>query len=294
MTPLCFCGQPVADNARACNDCTHYLEQDLAEIPALADELRLAIAKQTTLHGGSYTGPRPVTDERLAEREAERVEQAKLEDLVASVHVQALPYDVNASNASEHLRVTLVCWVRLIVDERGARWPENTLSALSSMLLGNLPWLRHHPSSEQAYPDLQSAVSRAKWAIDRHPDQVYAGPCDPTGEYHPTEHDLPGPCTRDLYANPGKEYVRCDRCLEDWNVAERRTYLLEAAEDMLVTAADLSRFLTVYGEPVTGERVRKWAERGQLIAHGQNARAHPVYRVGDAVDLLSRMDRKAS
>ena len=116
------------------------------------------------------------------------------------------------------------------------------------------------------------ALARAcERAIDRGPDRVYVGPCDE--------------CRSDLYAYPEAAMARC-RCGLEYDVALRRGALLAEAEEVLLSAVDVSRALTALGVEVTPDRIRQWGSRGKLrpILGPWGGRA--VYRVGDVRALL--------
>lgn len=281
--PSCLlCGSPLADNAYVCmrHRCAGGLTQVLAEIPALAEQLDIAVSKQQRI---TRTG-RPDPADILTIEDRARISQS---DAEASVHIQSLPYDPGVSNVADHLRATLVSWAKLVVEDRGLPWPADTLADMSAMLLGQVEWLRHQPFGGEAVTDIRQAAWRG-WAVcDQPVERVYAGPCDRKGEHGDT------PCLEELYVPLGASEAEC-RCGLVWNVADRRSWLLESAEGMLVTAADLSRFLTVYGEPVKVDRIKKWAQRGQLQQHGRDGRGHPLYRVGEATRLLVEMTRRSA
>lgn len=102
-------------------------------------------------------------------------------------------------------------------------------------------------------------------------------------------------CTRTLYAEPGKAFVRCRDCGTTWNVDERRNQLLEEAEDCQVTVRLLARIVTTLGAHDASEakleaRINTWVYRRRLVSHGKrvvDGRPRPVYRVGDVLDLLA-------
>ena len=54
------------------------------------------------------------------------------------------------------------------------------------------------------------------------------------------------------------------------------------------TATELARAVSWLGaDYLTTDRVRQWASRGRLVTRGHSLDGHPMYRVGDAIDLLS-------
>lgn len=254
------CERPVKDQAYACQACADRLSRALAEVPALIADLRTSRARQARL-GGAATG--------VLSRSFER----------------PLPWNEHASEATEILKSTLVSWCRLVLDERGGPLPADNLASVALWLLGQVEWLRHHPDADEAIDEITHAVGRARHVIDRAPGRVYAGPCreewgdETAGEWC---------CTASLYAKHGAHEVVCEFCTAEHNVEARRVWLLESSADQLCTAADLSRFLTAYGEPITAERIRKWVQRGQLAPHGTDHRSRPVYRVGDATEALAK------
>lgn len=132
-------------------------------------------------------------------------------------------------------------------------------------------WLMHRPEAEQAYDELTAVVEGARRTIDTRGGQQYAGPCDV--------------CERDMYAATGAAVVECKPCGVSHDMADRREWLLSAAEDRLATAAELARAVSGLGQPVTAATIRQWASRGRLAAHGMDG-TRPRYRVGDVTQLV--------
>jgi hypothetical protein len=248
--------------SQICGACAGQLVRALHDVPFLAAQLRVSLSRQAsrTVGGGSTVIP--------------------------------LPYGERASEAAWVLRSTLVGWVQVLAERdsgsfgpfcpqcehvscgiiRLGPWPDDTLQAMARWL-----WLRHerltrHPAADEAHDEITSAVRQAERAIDRHAERWYAGPCV---------------CTEDIYARPGAAMVTCPACGSQYDVAERRGYLLEAAEDTLAGATLIAQALTSLGQPVTPDRVWKWAQRGRIVAHGTDLRGRPLYRVGDVIELLA-------
>lgn len=264
-TPTCGCGRPVKDMAVLCQGCTDRLARDLGDIGALAEEVETTRLRQSRT-GGASSG------------------------VLSRPYERPLPFHVKAAETAELLRSTVVAWVRVVLDERGGRMPADDMAALAGFLLGQLEWLRHHPAAAEVADEISHVTGAARRVIDSAPSRVYVGPCDPEGA-HGEE-----PCPVDLYARQGRAEVTC-ACGLTWNVQDRREFMLEAVGDRLVTAADLSRFLTMYGEPLTAERIRQWASRRKgdappaLVAHGLDAAGRPTYRVSEVVELVARMSK---
>jgi hypothetical protein len=156
---------------------------------------------------------------------------------------------------------------------RAARW-----------LAEQLDWLRHREHADEAFGELEYAAAAIRRAVDTNSPRWYAGPCG--GEREDGE-----PCDADLYGHVGAEILRCGACGSWTYAADRRAWLLDKAEDVLGTSAQLAAAATSLGyEGVTGARVRGYAHRGRIVAHGVDEWARPTYRFGDLLALLDVAD----
>ena len=144
----------------------------------------------------------------------------------------------------------------------------------------NTSWLAHHPDADQAFDELEHIAALVDSAIDTTPPKMYAGPCDV--------------CRKDMYADPEAGVVECKVCQLVYPMEGRRDHLLSLVADQLDTASNISAAIADLGENVTPEVIRKWAQRGRLIAKGRDHRGHPTYRVGDVLDLRKTMKRRAA
>lgn len=145
-------------------------------------------------------------------------------------------------------------------------------------IAGNVTHLAHHEAAVDAFDELEHICALVDIAIDSRPPQVYAGPCEV--------------CRRDLYAKEGAAEVECKLCHLTYQMEDRRDYLLNAVGDQLANAATIAGAVTNLGEDVTPEDIRKWAERGRLMAKGKDHRGRPLYRVGDVLELRKTMQRR--
>lgn len=147
-------------------------------------------------------------------------------------------------------------------------------------IAANTAWLAHHLEAGQAFDELEYVCKLVDTAIDSRPPHVYAGPCDV--------------CRKDMYAEQGAEVVVCRLCNLSYPMAERQEHLLRLVADQLDTASNISAAVTELGENVTPDVIRKWAERGRLIAKGHDHRGRPMYRVGDVLELRKTMRRRVA
>jgi hypothetical protein len=262
--PCLACERPMpsGDQRLACQGCWNRLERDLAQMPALLDELDATLARQG------------VTGSRNGGRGSEK----------------PLPYDLGASTAHQLLVETLAPWVRLGLEAHpDAAWTEMTTPrALARALLRLHGWLQTTEDGHLAVDEIRYAVHQAERAIDVHEERVYAGPCtaDVEGEA----------CPADLYAKRGAEVVRCRTCGTEWDVHARHEYLVELARDRLVTTTEACRAVKTYTSGhLTPELVRQWKRRGRAVPHSHDGDGRDLWRLGDLVDLaVSDTPRQAS
>jgi hypothetical protein len=282
----CACTRPIRDSAFLCRECTSSLEKHLAELPALAADLDTTRTRTSRI-GGRGLG--------IVVRSSDR----------------PVPWNDRASRLATELATTLDRWARRAVEIRqrpdgpvcrrclhpscvtlrSYRPPAGrTVSVLSTYLLGALPTLRHLPDVIELADAIDSLTRRGAEVVDRPADQTYFGPCGAM-DYWPDGDPIlcTARCPSDLYGPEDAKQLTCTTCGAEHDVTAVRAYLLSEAQDQLVTAADLSKFLSAYGEPLTAERIRQWASRGLLVPHGKDRGGRPLYRVSEAVDRLTQI-----
>lgn len=131
------------------------------------------------------------------------------------------------------------------------------------------------------YDELLELTRRITRVIDLPPDRAgwdYAGPCGAVFDN--------GTCPNQLWVRHGETTTTCERCGTSWDVTERRTGALAAAENLQATAGTISRALTAAGQTVTVNMIYHWRSRGQLTPAETNKTGQPLYRVGDVLDIL--------
>ena len=296
-TPLCpNCGKPIHDNAYICGPCGQTLTNALNHIADLHSELDVTLTRQARI--GSTNGPAhpPEVDPDPLPKNV----------ILWGVAVQALPFHLGASSVRAEVGNTISTWARVILEERGMELPavpeppigplctpteckhescivirwhvkDSEITHAARFIASYVWWLRHRPEAPQAYSDLLAIASRLEHIIDNPPTLKYAGPCNI--------------CRKDLYAREGAAKVTCRPCGLDYDMAGRREWLLEAAEDRLERASLISQAVTDLGSPISADRIRKWAQRGQLIPHATDRLGRPLYRIGDVRDLLKNDTR---
>lgn len=264
---LCvLCRAPLPDLAYACSPCCERLTRDLGDVPALASAVEDAVARNVRTGTGVGTPVTGSTD-------------------------RALPWNEAASTARRRLLCTLNRWVTVLRTPRDPR--PATINGCAAWLRVNINTIRCYQFAAYAFDDITRAVDDVRRVVDRPPDRLYAGPCgSPSGPPRGGFQPLDPPCDGELYAALDHQIVRCPKCHASYDVAERRRWLLDAVWDVTAYASLLAAALTRLDEPLTAARVRKWAQRGQLLARGVDLEGRPLYRVGDAIALLDSTRRK--
>lgn len=211
-----------------------------------------------------------------------------------------------ATEVEQAVRSTVVTWARVLLEEhepipgpvcasclhrscaviRRSRHPRDTVASVCSYLQGWVHWIARQAWAEQMLCDLLDAERALARIVDRPAGRWYAGPCNE--------------CGKDLYATEGATVVVCRACDWEYDVAPRRDWLLAAAEDEWLPAADLSRAVSwLGGQPLSSDRIYQWKKRGKIATIPERCEAcrvrpvvrpcpmdTPLYRVGDAIELM--------
>lgn len=94
-----------------------------------------------------------------------------------------LEFDYSAADLANEIRHTLVAWVRVSIEDYGAPYPADRISAMAHHLANWLPRLRTHEAVREMVAELCGFPIRIRWAID--PEQwskIKFGPCPETTE----------------------------------------------------------------------------------------------------------------
>lgn len=248
----CPCGQPAGQASYLCPSCTNSVWNTLDAIPDLLVDLGLSRTRQRH-YGTAGSG----------------------------TNVDALPWSEAASRSLADVRDTMHALVDRCIAARLAS-TENLHTSIrpASRRLDDIAgWLQVRVDPIAAQPWAPQALrlvrvhQRALRVIDHPPEHTYAGPCQI--------------CGSDLYTLPDQPEVKCPDCGAREDVAARRSYLLGCVNDQLATATEIARALTSLAMPVSSERIRQWKHRQLLEVRATEHRTkHPLYRVGDVIDLL--------
>lgn len=244
-----------AHERRICHTCAGQLTRDIAELPALLDDLAITLSRQARI--GSRNGKA-----RAAER--------------------PLPYDLRASEAGDVLRSTLVGWVRELYD--GVElWPTDSLHAMALWLHVREPRLLNHPAAEEAVDEIGAATQLARCVTDRPLAKVYAGPCDADG------------CDGELYAKPFDADVACPECGITHAVDERREAMLAELDEMLFPLTQIAKLANYFGgvdSRRASKLLGIWEARRRITPHSVDREGRGLYPFGETLALLLAAPRR--
>ena len=282
MTRECVCGRPLAGDA-ICSNCAQALQIALGNISSYWRDLDTVRARQTRYgDAGGRTG-------------AEKA---------LPVDLRFLDWDGDGTRLVEAVRLTVVTWTRVVLEERPilegpthpaclhvscsrtnrSRPPADNIPACCVYLLGHADWIRSQHWAPEILDELLDVERQLRRLVDRPADRRYCGTCD----Y----------CDEPLNAYEGAEFVNCKPCDVHYIVRERRQMLWDQALQRNATAAEISRAMFVLNDtPLSDATIRKWVQRKRLAPVGTvmvRGREMPIYRVADVAALVeSQDDQKA-
>jgi hypothetical protein len=281
------CGTPVPDTAYVCDRCSGQLAQVLSEAAGIVEDAVATAARQARYGTGG------------------RAEDGQL------------PYNAVAAEAVMVAGNILTTWARHAAETRGtapgrpqamagplcraglgcrhvtcqairSHYVPHPVTRAARWLVTQLEWLRHRREAAEAFVELADACALLRRTADRPPAHWYAGPCLEQLAEEPYQ------CQEDLYALPGAKTVRCRGCGFVHDAAGRKQWLLKEARAALAPAALIARAVSTLDLALTPAQIRGWAHRGRLLDRGHDGQGHPLYRVGDVIELAEEAAARAA
>jgi hypothetical protein len=149
--------------------------------------------------------------------------------------------------------------------------------------------IRKHPKAGEIASGIGKVVKQAYQAIDRARDRQYLGKC--SCKLNGLE------CHEELWVKPGalKGVIRCRSCQYEHDIADRREYMMNVAEDLICTPLEASRYIGAIGHMEVGhQRIRNYLDRGR-ITERPSPDEYKRLRLGDLMDLLRKdAERKSA
>lgn len=256
--PLC---QAEQSEGLLCHADTSRLERDLGDVASIVADLDITLSRQAKIGSGGKSGK-------------------------GGAH-ERFPIGMGAVDPRWVLENVLTTWIRDITGDtwRPALGTHPTQAAAAHLLI-EIPAIRRHPAVEELVDEITDAIRLARRTVDRPAEQAFVGPCLAKFE------DVT--CTEDLYARPWSSHVTCKVCGITHEVADRRQWLLDQAEDRIVTVREAAQWVGMVGQiHVTEDRIRGYIRRGTL-----GTRSLPddpiAIRLGDLLDLVAGVDRRVA
>jgi hypothetical protein len=229
--PVCEAQQ---DASLLCSACCDRLERELGDVAAIVGELDITLSKQARI---GVAGAPGLARERT-------------------------PINVGAMQAADNLGNVLATW---LIDVAGEDWPFGPRAGSASFsrdLLSHVPQIRRHPAVAELVDEITDAIHQARRAVDRPADRVYLGQCLMET---PDDEGRQVTCLNELYARPQAREVQCKVCGVEHEVGERRAWLLQRAQDIILSVKDASLMIgEIGGIKVSQASIRGYLHRGKL------------------------------
>lgn len=134
-------------------------------------------------------------------------------------HEKPLPFDVVAADLANTARHVLVGWVRLTVDELGADYPADRISAMVDHLRAWTGRLRKHEAAAEFADEIAALAGRVVRVVDTADGQLVHVPrarciVDRDGR---CGGELVATIRRDWFA---ESFIRCRTCGQTWSAAD--------------------------------------------------------------------------
>lgn len=308
--PECVrCRRPAGDQtAYLCQPCGQHYAAQLGDVRALIDALLTSYTRQGRIGDGN--GGRRGNDTPLPyDPRARDASQALHNALGTTARMVAEERDPVTVDGPTHWRCTHPSCVAI----RDSHGPEDTSPAIAAWLLTHVDWLRHHQAGHEMLDEITDALFAIRRVVDLPAERWYAGDCGE--EITAIDRDPQGPassgtlvldrdgkvityeCMGELYATARAVTVTCPDCDGVFDVAARREWLLEMAEDELAPLRVLASLLSepdralhdgvvVPGRKVTTDQLKGYRRRGRIVAHGLDLDGVETFRVGEVRAVL--------
>lgn len=158
-------------------------------------------------------------------------------------HESPLPFDEAAATLANEIRHTLVSWVLLTVEEFGAQFPADRISAMTEHLKRWTTRLRKHDAAAEYADEIARLANRVVKVIDTADGQLVHVPrasCIVDRDGTRCGGELVAAIRRDWFA---ESFIRCRSCGQTWSAAEweplrERSTQMDDAEDRALDALD--------------------------------------------------------
>lgn len=290
MNPRQLCSSCTAPvhGAFLCEDCLDRLihgddngKLGLYGVPGLVDDLEISLCRLAVI-GSDGSGL------RVRSAETPLMFNWAASEALSELQVQLQGWAVHLA-VNNGLDLHLEAGLPVIDPKDAARIfpPRGRIAALALWLVEHASLIAMHPEAATICSQIITVLDHGTRVIDRPGEQRFCGPCGEEGDY--------GVCEEPLYAPARADQMTCRACGSEHDLDARREYLLMAAREQLITAAEASRALPgLLGEEITASAIRGYAHRGAItqyppapnVPKGPNGKRPPLYKVGQIVDAV--------
>lgn len=268
---LCGCTRPVRAGYIICGICQGELEQHLAEMAWLDEQLDISL---TRVKGVDYN--------RVGGRSSET----------------ALPWNDRASRARHELKAELVGWFRLLW-VKGERIPSDDLVDVAAWLQSHLNEIAKREDAWVIWDQITRASLFARSVVFAKPEKkIFVGRCE--GRIEDDGYEIVElPCEGEIMAPEGSLDGECDKCGRSYDADEQTRRLLREVQDKLFTLHRVAQLFSYLHPNIPTERTRSilryWEESDRIIPKGHVARdtksgpvQTPIYPFNDLRDMLTK------
>lgn len=255
---VCGLCRDTTDHGTLCPRCARELTSQLRGVPDLLASLGWVKVRLSRLDPDTSRPrpPRPPDD-------LGRVPLA-----IASTPAAA---DLDALQAADLVRRTVFVWTLTLAQTLRST---ARITDASAWLAERVHLVREHTWAADCARTVHRATSSGWALVDQPPQLWYAGQCDIT-------MDDGQPCGRALYGSRESSTILCPTCGSRHDVLARREWLIAAAGNILLTAAECSRALSTSRHQLPPGTIRSWVHRGKLRPVDCDERGRPMYRLAD-------------
>lgn len=266
-TNLCGCTRPTRAGYIICDTCRADLEQHLAEMAWLDEQLDVSL---TRVKGIDYN--------RIGSRSTET----------------PLPWNDRASRARHELKAELVGWFRLLWVE-GDPIPADRLVDIAAWLMLRLNDIAKREDAWVIWDQITRASLFARSVVFSKPaERHFIGPCegaiDDEGEI--TEDE----CTGEIFLVEGANVAECDVCLRAYDPDAAMRARDAKLADRLFTLVEIARLAhRTFGQPEARvlNTAKAWQKKKLITAHSHVDEV-ARFRYQDVLERLARVYGDAS
>jgi hypothetical protein len=226
------------------------------------------------------------------------------------------PLNDSATDVMDEIQNTLTTLARDIAEARGREVPHSLradpIVVAARWLAGQVEWLRHaidgaEPRAVRAFDEIAVCAGRLRGIVNGPGEQKFLGPCgyvfqvDVTSlDREPETEFVDGKvCDGDVYAYRGARVGRCRTCGAEVATSERQAWLDGEVRSHAFRATEIAQAYAI-----NVKTIRSWAtERpevrnadsklvrsaapARLRPHAHDRDGHPLYLLGDVLDLAA-------